>query len=54
MPVVIDEVQVEAAAQRGEAETTARAPSAPRPVSRSALRELMRREAHRRERLEAD
>ncbi|MDF2235425.1 hypothetical protein P2H44_22955 [Albimonas sp. CAU 1670] len=57
MPVIIDEVQVEAAAQmRGEGEGAPRASSAPapRPLSRHALREMLRREDHRRARLEAD
>lgn len=57
MPVIIDEVQVEAAGRmRGEGEDAPRPPSAqgPRPLSRHALREMLRREDHRRARLEAD
>lgn len=53
MPVVIDEVQVEAAAPERQGE--ARAPSAAaRPLSRHDLREMQRREAARAARLEAD
>ena len=55
MPVVIDEVQVEAAAPERRGEGEARAPSpAPRPLSPHDLREMLRREDHRRARLEAD
>ncbi|SFI42448.1 hypothetical protein [Albimonas pacifica] len=54
MPVVIDEVQVEAARPRGEGEAAPRAPGPQRPLSRHEFREMLRREDHRRARLEAD